>query len=105
MGSIFTKLLGEILEAAYRATGTVNVSNASQASEQLAAKLLIVKGISQDLGAANAVAFLTGADSQLGPFAQEIVDMLNAKSSSAAVPGVLSLLATGAIPLSGQAVA
>ncbi|MDR3709741.1 MAG: hypothetical protein P4L33_15700 [Capsulimonadaceae bacterium] len=88
----FTVVLGEIAEASYSSIGDIDLSSASNASATLLKKLLIVKTISQDMGSAQAVAFLGAHDDQLGPFAQQVVDAVNAKSISDAVSGVIVLL-------------
>jgi hypothetical protein len=90
--SLLTTILGGILEATYAATGRVNATNTQQAAEVLGVKLLIVKGISQDLGAAQAVNFLTTHDGVLGPIAQQVVDAVNGNQADA-TSVVLSLLA------------
>jgi len=81
--SFLTQLLGGVLESTYRTIESQSPTSTNASAEQLAVKLVIVKGIVQDLSTANAVTFLQGADPELGPIAQQVVDAINGHGDSA----------------------
>ena len=76
--------LGAVLEGVYASTGAIETANTEQALEVIGAKLLIIKGVSQDLGSQVAVAWLSKADTTLGPIAQQVVDAVNGNAGDAA---------------------
>lgn len=89
--SLITTLIGDALEGVYGQVGSINLTNPTTALYTISAKLILIKAISQDLGSGAATTFLAGADTQLGPFATQVVDAVNGNESGAAAV-VLSLL-------------
>lgn len=87
MANILTELIGFALEYEYTKIAAEPVT-----AGNIGTRILLVKGISQDEGSAAAVAFLTAHDTSLGPFAQQVVDAVNAKTVAQAIPEVLAIV-------------